>query len=300
MAKKHKHEDHVNHEAWAIPYGDLVTLLLALFVVMYAVSSVNEGKFRQAAASMKAAFTGAPTSMSPIQVGDQSVSGSPPLTAAALAAPPVAPAAGGAGAGGATTGADGGHDIEVMAHEIEQAMGDLIKEGLVVVRNSKAGLEVEIQTDILFASGTSTLSPAAIVILQRLAKVLGHFDQAIQVEGHTDTMPIHTAEFNSNWELSAARAASVVHLFIKDSIRPERLSLTGLGEYHPESSNDTATGRNRNRRVVLVIPADKALVKAVGGAPEPVEKTTPVAASAVLPVPPKVMSDTSQDHGKAR
>lgn len=255
MAKKHKHEDHVNHEAWAIPYGDLVTLLLALFVVMYAVSSVNEGKFRVAAASMKAAFNGTPTAMTPIQVGEQPVESTPPVSMDLM--PPTAPAPG--------TGSNGA-DIQMMAKEIEKAMADLIDAHLVVVRQSSAGLEVEIQTDILFASGTADLSPTAVGILRRLAQIFSHFDNAIRVEGHTDAIPIHNAQFVSNWELSAARAASVVHLFVAQQILPQRLSLMGLGEYHPENSNDNESGRNRNRRVVLVIPADKNVLKGMADA----------------------------------
>lgn len=260
MSKKHKHEDHVNHEAWAIPYGDLVTLLLALFVVMYAVSSVNEGKFKQAAASMKAAFNGTPTSMTPIQLGEQEVKGNAPVSADT--GTPASPMQALNNMGLGTSDATGiPHDIEMMASAIKTAMGDLIKDGVVVVRSTRVGLEVEIQTDILFPSGAAKLSPKAVVILKRLADVLSHFKHVIQIEGHTDNMPIHTNMFPSNWELSAARAASVVHLFIEQSIAPERLSLSGQAQYHPEDSNDSEKGRNRNRRVVLVIPAKKDIIE---------------------------------------
>lgn len=264
MAKKHKHEDHVNHEAWAIPFGDLIILLLAFFVVMYAISSVNEGKYRVAAASMAEAFNGPPKSLSPIQVGEVAAMAKLTTMAPSLAKP-QAMGPGGAPLDGAQAGMGTGArqaQVEEMAKAVKAAMADLIDKNVIVVRTTPQGIEVEIQTDILFSSGTSELSQEALHIMERLAVVLARFPNPVRVEGHTDNVPIRTAVFPSNWELSAARSASVVHLLMEKGVNPQRLAVIGVGEYRPVAPNDTVQGRNRNRRVVLVIPSVRVESKA--------------------------------------
>ncbi len=143
--------------------------------------------------------------------------------------------------------------LERVAQEVERSMAGLIEKDLVVVRRHGLWVEVEIRTDILFPSGVATLSPSAVQILEQLAATLAPFPNPIRVEGHTDNVPINTRLFPSNWELSAARAASVVHLFMKEGLAPERLAVIGLGEHRPIQPNTTPEGRNANRRVVLVI-----------------------------------------------
>src|SRR6185503_15287800 len=260
MGRRHKHEEHANHEAWAIPYGDLITLLLAFFVVMYAMSSVNEGKYRVLSDSLVAAFNGAPKTLEPIQVGEkqmgpgaelainiarrpmiesQSRRSIAPIAMAQLPMPPDP--------------AGQSEELAGVANEVEQSMSDLIDRELVTVRRHGKWVEVEIKTDILFPSGVATLSPPAEQVLQQLAETLKPFPNSIRVEGHTDNRPINTSTFPSNWELSAARAASVVHLFAKGGVDPARLAVIGLGEFRPAQSNDTPEGRNANRRVLIVI-----------------------------------------------
>jgi chemotaxis protein MotB len=112
---------------------------------------------------------------------------------------------------------------------------------------------VEIRTDFLFSSGAATLAPSADSILRQISESLKPFPNPIRVEGHTDNRPINTPAYPSNWELSSARAATVVQLFMQSGIDPRRLAVIGLGEYRPTQSNDTPEGRNANRRVVLVI-----------------------------------------------
>jgi len=263
MARRHKHEEHANHEAWAIPYGDLITLLLAFFVVMYAMSSVNEGKYRVLSDSLVAAFQGAPKTMEPIQVGEKQLGPGAELAISITRQPmieteprraiaPIAPIA----MSQTTMPSDPAAQSEELAgvaNEVEQSMSDLIDRELVTVRRHGNWVEVEIKTDILFPSGVATLSPAAEQVLQQLAETLKPFPNAIRVEGHTDNRPISTSAFPSNWELSAARAASVVHLFTRAGMDPARLAVIGLGENRPAQSNATPQGRNANRRVLLVI-----------------------------------------------
>src|SRR6185437_12410168 len=140
-----------------------------------------------------------------------------------------------------------------MQRQVQDAMQSLIDAKLVTVRRENMWLEIEINADILFPSGAGEFAPSAEPVLDKLAEVLKPFPNPIRVEGHTDDRPIHTAAFPSNWELSAARAASVVHLFMDHGIAPERLAVLGFGQYREVMPNTTAAGRNANRRVAVVI-----------------------------------------------
>ena len=290
--RRRRYDDHDNHEAWAIPYGDLVTLLLAFFVVMYAISSVNEGKYRVLSDSLTEAFHGTPRSPQPIEAGGAHLAPPEqlPLTqvhrmisarlpirhvVAATDAPPAPQhsptaqqaatqsardAAAESPPAGNDMGASGmrgldvpGSDLDQVAQDVSAALSSLVAAGSVRVRRSDSWVAVDISTDILFGSGVARLSPAALAALQRLADVLKTFPNAVRVEGHTDDRPITTAAFPSNWELSAARAASVVHLFMDRGIAARRLAVVGYGEFRPMMPNDTSAGRNANRRVEVLI-----------------------------------------------
>jgi len=262
MSRKHKHEDHVNHEAWAIPYGDLVTLLLALFVVMYAISSVNEGKFRAASASLSEAFKGVPRTAVPVQIGTIPVlSKGRELDVNLVESERIEEG------GAMTENPNDNLSSKEMAEQLNVAMADLIKAKVIVVRQNPYSIEVEIQTDLLFTSGEAKLSMKAQHILQRLADVLKGFPNPIRVEGHTDNVPINSSAFPSNWELSAARAATVVHLLMKSGVAPNRMSVIGMSEYRPLADNIDEAGRNRNRRVQLIIPTPASGLKPAAGSP---------------------------------
>jgi len=265
MARKKKHEEHVNAEAWAIPYGDLVTLLFALFTVMYAISSVNEGKFRVLSDSMIAAFHGAPKSIRPVNLGekepgkggDKQLTGVTPTVFIKMNdkstpdgnLPPRDPTRSESG----VRSPDLPGALIRMQRQVQDAMQSLIDAKLVTVRRENMWLEIEINTDILFPSGAGEFAPTAEPVLDKLAQVLKPFPNPIRVEGHTDDRPIRTASFPSNWELSAARAASVVHQFTRQGIDPLRLEIVGFGEFHPRQPNGTIEGRNANRRVVVLV-----------------------------------------------
>jgi chemotaxis protein MotB len=275
MARKHKHEEHANHEAWAIPFGDLMCLLLAFFVVMYAISSINEGKFRVLSDSLQAAFRGTPKTLEPVQVGEKSrgsgadiavsivqqsnIEGQPRQMLEAIS---VGQAKGKGLGPSRDNGTGKGRDkIEVvvppelakLADEVEKSLALLVDADLVIVRRHSFWIEVEIRADILFPSGVATISPSAVPALQALAKALSPYPNPVRVEGHTDNVPIKTTAFPSNWELSAARAATVVHLLSNGGVMANRLSVIGLGEWRPIKPNDSVDGRNANRRVMLVI-----------------------------------------------
>jgi chemotaxis protein MotB len=282
MARKKKHEEHVNAEAWAIPYGDLVTLLFALFTVMYAMSSVNEGKFRVLSDSMIAAFNGAPKSLQPVNIGDKQPGkgGDKPLVGITPTAlikikdsrdGNLTPRA--LGVVDARESNDLPGSLVRMERQVQDAMQALIDAKLVTVKRESMWLEIEINADILFPSGAGEFAPIAEPVLDKLAEVLKPFPNPIRVEGHTDDRPIHTAAFPSNWELSAARAASVVHQFTKQGIDPLRLEIVGFGQFHPRQPNDSVEGRNANRRVAVlvleaVLPSDATMARASEHLPE--------------------------------
>jgi len=273
MARKHKHEEHLNHEAWAIPYGDLVTLLLAFFVVMYAVSSVNEGKYRVLADSLAEAFGGKPRSITPLQFGKNEQHGSAPDRAAVVAQklpsgvlasnvlrelpnrPTMPLPRDNLSINERASLQRSKEKLEHIAVRIEAALRDLIDQNLVAVERRSLWVEVEIKADILFASGDARPRSEAEVTIQRLGDILRDVPNTVRVEGYTDNRPIATALFPSNWELSAARAASVVHAFAARGVDEARLTILGYGAQHARASNDTEEGRNANRRVVLVIMA---------------------------------------------
>jgi chemotaxis protein MotB len=270
--RRRKHEEHANHEAWAIPYADLLTLLLAFFVVMYAISSVNAGKYRVLSDSLFAAFRGAPRSMQPIQVGDKQVGSGADmrptverqavLEGKAMSSLAPVPVSLGQPKSAGTPSIDGrlppqaaaaAAALARVADEVERAMDSLVRKDMVTVRRSDFWIEVEMRTDILFPSGSAKLADSAVDIIERLGDVLGPYPNPIRVEGHTDNKPIKTAVFYSNWELSAARAGSVVRVLSSHGVSPNRLAVVGYGEQRPLQTNDTAEGRNANRRVVVVI-----------------------------------------------
>ena len=271
MSRKKRSEEHENHERWLVSYADFITLLFAFFVVMYSISSVNEGKYRVLSDSIVAAFRDPARSLQPIQVGDLARTAAHSDTVIDRSRPvielfniplPVQPEEQ-SGMQRSQPLPDSRQDAaqqsgidqasQDLADSIEAAMAELVDEGLIQVRRDKRWIEVEINTSILFSSGSAQLSGQAQPVLRELAGKLRPLSNIIHVEGFTDNVPINNFEFVSNWELSAARAASVVHLFTRLGIDPQRLAAVGYGEYRPAASNDTPEGRAKNRRVVLVI-----------------------------------------------
>jgi chemotaxis protein MotB len=261
MARKRKKtvEDEPKHAAWAVPYGDLVTLLFAFFVVLYAVSSVNEGKYRALSNTLFTEFNG--------QKPPGSAPGSAPAALLTTRSYPgtatqsSAPDSHAIFADTATVTRQQAEQIaqaqaesqalDKVAADVSSAMSDLIKSNL--VRRKGTTIEVEIRTDILFPSGSATLSPTAVGVIRKLSQTLVELPNPVRVEGHTDSQPIDTAAFPSNWELSSARAASVVHLIANSGIDPARLSVIGHAQFSPAQPNTTAAGRNANRRVLISI-----------------------------------------------
>jgi chemotaxis protein MotB len=249
MARRVHVEEHENHERWLVSYADFITLLFAFFVVMYSLSTVNEGKYRVLSDSLVSAFRNANVNS---QSAERTVAGT-------RTAQPVQP-----GSKQVVPIRNGKEEerrrqtrekMRNMAKDILDALGPLVKEGKVRVTDGLKGVTVEINASVLFALGEARLQPSASKALRAVAEVLASTEFPVTVEGHTDPTPIATSQFPSNWELSGARASSVVRLFIESGVVAQRLTATGYGEQRPVASNDTSEGRARNRRVAILIDA---------------------------------------------
>ena len=237
-----------NTDRWMVSYADFVTLLFAFFVVMYAMSSVNEGKYRVLTDTMTEAFQVPPKSPEPIQLGKESKT----INTSKSSLERIQPLK-------ILRKSQRTYEREMkqIAETVRESVQPLIDKGLIKVKQNKLWVEIEMNSKILFSSADSELEEEAFPALKALANVLNKLPNSIDVEGHTDNVPINNELFPSNWELSAARAASVVHLFTSYGVNPKRLSSIGYAEFRPIASNATAEGRVRNRRVKIVILADK-------------------------------------------
>jgi chemotaxis protein MotB len=245
MARRKRGEDeHENHERWLVSYADFITLLFAFFVVMYAVSQVNEGKYRVLSDTLSSAFRTVPGSTSGAQVA---INPNAPMP---MAIPFRRP---NPNLKTDQTQVVKKEQMRNMAKEINDALAPLVKEGQVRVTESATGITVDINASVLFAPGDARLGPAAIQALDAVARILAPTDFPITVEGHTDNTPIATAQFPSNWELSGVRASSVVRLFIDNGVDPRRMTATGYADQRPIDDNASPEGRARNRRVAITI-----------------------------------------------
>ena len=251
MRKEYRAEDRENHERWLVSYADFITLLLAVFAVMYAISQVNEGKYRKMTNSLITAFAKEAERRQPLIIAPEAV----PERIETPSAP--APETIDPRTEKATRFAEAKlrqHEkLQRIARDIVAAFAPLVEDGQVRVMQSERGVRVEINANVLFASGEAALHTESSKALRAVAQVLQNGDQVIQVEGYTDNKPITTARFPTNWELSAVRATSVVRLLIDSGVHASRLTAVGYGENHPVESNDTEEGRTRNRRVTLMI-----------------------------------------------
>lgn len=263
MARRRKRhiEPPEDHNRWLISYADFITLLFAFFVVMYAISSVNVGKYRVLSDSMIEAFErkgakqstseltdGEGDSSQPISLGEPATSAIEPvvldhfITAEELRDVEISEEV-----------LEGRRRLGRIAEQFASALESFIDDDLVEVKKNDLWVEIEIKSGLLFASGDAALQSKAAPVLKKISEVLQTTSNIIYVEGHTDNIPIETIEFPSNWDLSSARAVSVARELVNDGINPARLAAVGYGDNHPVADNKTAEGRFKNRRVTLVL-----------------------------------------------
>ena len=239
MTRKRYAEEPEQSDRWMVSYADFVTLLFAFFVVMYAKSSVQEHKVLQLSDSIGHAL------------GRKSILQTQPKGASAASVPDLPPPS--LGRRPRLSAQREHNQMKEMAQELDDKLSPLVQQGKVRVTRSSRGISIEINAAILFAPADAHLNPTSVVALQSIAAVLLPRPNAIEVEGHTDNRPIETAAYPSNWELSAARASSVVRLLIDSGIDDKRLLAVGHAANRPVASNDTTQGRLRNRRVEIQV-----------------------------------------------
>ena len=266
MVRRRAVEEHENHERWVISYADFITLLFAFFVVMYSISSVNEGKYKVLSDSLVAVFNASPKTLSPVNVGSNDVYKSNDQLIK-LPEPGDYPSKedykfsiegvfDDVETKAVKQGEMKDNEVSYLTKTSEQLAMTLQKQMAndeVEIRGNEEWLEVNIKASVLYSSGSAELADSALPILKKIGDVLANKPNTIQVEGYTDNVPIQTAKFPSNWELSAARAASVVRYFELLDIDASRMAAVGYAEHHPVASNDTEDGRLKNRRISLVI-----------------------------------------------
>lgn len=240
MARRKPYEqDSENHDRWLISYADFITLLFAFFVVMYAISVVNIGKYTVLSEALGDAFGGRGASTRPnTQVELEALPLSNIIAHKRLEAAKR-----------------DRERLDLLAKKLDSVMAPLVRSGKVRVTRNARGVTIEINASVLFREGEAGLGGNARETLRAVAEVLKEDPHAIEVEGHTDTTPIANSAFPSNWELSAARAGTVVRLFAEAGVPERRLAAVGRAANLPLAPNDTPEGRARNRRVAVTILA---------------------------------------------
>ena len=250
MARKKKHhaEHHEEHtdESWLVPYADILTLLLALFIVLFASADANAAKFTQMAQSLSAAFSGSPS------VFDNNQAITPEVDASKPDQSKMDPAKEQAYLRESV-------QLAEVKREIDRYMQKNNLAGDLTTALTEDGLMIRIKDSALFNSGSAELRPESLVIGTEVAKMLSILPQQIVISGHTDNIPIRTREFPSNWELSSMRAINFMKfLLAQENMKPERFSAIGYGEYRPMVDNNTPDGHSKNRRVeVLIMRSNK-------------------------------------------
>lgn len=253
MAKKKKHAHHEEHidETWLIPYADLLTLLLALFIVLFASSQVDIKKFDQLAQSLNVALNGGVSffeNPSPVQI---------PETTPQTTLPEKEEQKKQESEREKQQREKFQQETENLK-KLQQSLEAYIKENKLTdklqTKLTDLGLMITILDNALFASGSADVRPDARKLATEISGMLEKFPRQVIVSGHTDNIPIHTREFPSNWDLSSKRALNFMKILLENStLDPRKFSATGFGEYHPIAPNTTPEGRAKNRRVEVSI-----------------------------------------------
>ena len=274
--KKHHHEEHENHERWLVSGYDMMTLLFAVFVVLFAISSTNVSKVKLLEQSLQEAFSG------PVFTGGQAMmkTGSTSKEEQAAPEPPLASISPTQAVMEAMNPSDE-ESLEEAAKRAQQEqrsfwdlkkrIDKLVQEaGLaekVTTTVSQRGLKIRLVTDgLLFDSGSAVIKAGATTTLERIGRIIAaEARHPVQVEGHTDDRPIATSQYPSNWQLSGARAAAVVQQLTASGVSGKRTSLAGYAAEHPIASNATPTGRAANRRVEVILTRLHGAIPSHGG-----------------------------------
>jgi len=230
--RRYRGEDQVEQSNWLMTYGDMITLILAFFVILYSFSTIDNEKFDMAVVSLKGA-------LGILKSGQAIVEQQQRLPQERSEAPPFEL---------------DWRQLREVQRRIEELLQELGLKGVIALSVEERGLVIRFAENVLFDSGRAELKPEAREVLDRIAVVLQDIPNQLRIEGHTDNVPISTPEFPSNWELSTRRATSVLRYLVEErQISPYRVSAAGYGEYRPIGDNSTPEGRQLNRRVDIVI-----------------------------------------------
>jgi chemotaxis protein MotB len=238
----------VSHERWLVSYADFITLMFAFFVVLFATSQADEKKQAEVSQSINQAFQTLglfePARVDP-HAKTMAVSDDP-------AAAPVNIVLGDELAASPAV----KDDLKRIERQLQGKLSNQIAEHVVALHIGRDGLVISLREAGFYDSGSAVPHASSLPSLDEIARTLASSPYDLRIEGHTDNVPIHTGQFDSNWELSTARATRLARLFIeRQGFRPGRLSASGYAEFHPVASNDTAEGRSENRRVdIIVLP----------------------------------------------
>ncbi len=238
----------VGHDRWLVSYADFITLLFAFFVVLYAFARADQKKQVQVVQAINQALN----SMGGASNPDAENAAQPAKAAGEELLTPMQIK----------------YDLGRVQHDLSLALAQQISQKTIALEMGRDGLVISLREAGFFDSGSATPKPEALPTLRTIAARLGATPYDLRIEGHTDNVPIHTAEFDSNWELSSARATRIARLFLEmKAIPPDRISAAGFAEFHPVAANDTAAGRAENRRVdIVVLPRTKLDFAAPSGA----------------------------------
>jgi chemotaxis protein MotB len=237
-SRRPSYDSHVNRDRWLVSYADFITLLFAFFTTLYAISTVDNQNLSDMVDSMRTAFDAKKFDAKKVDAKKQEP---PHNTPRPQEAPPR----------------EHPGTLEELKHRLAQRLEAQIAGGQVGLEVDPRGLVVTIREAGLFSIGSADLSPAARDLLREVADAMQDVENPVRVEGHTDDVPIHTARFQSNWELSTARATTVIAFFVEErGLSPMRFSAAGYGEFHPRTTNDSDSARAQNRRVDIVILND--------------------------------------------
>ena len=254
MARKKKPPEHENHERWLVSYADFITLLFAFFVVMFATSQADKGKAQQVSDSVKKALEGEKMSSVMAAIFGGTVTDTGKGNAMMR------------GPGGAERQKDEKKDEKLAEllpslKYLSEALKKEIEEGKITVSMQTRGLVVSFNQAALFPPGGDTISPDAYDGMEKVASAIAKVSNPVRLEGHTDSTPINTVRFHSNWELSSARSIAILELLsTKYGISRNRLSIAGYADTAPVASNETEEGRARNRRADIVILNEQGVI----------------------------------------
>ena len=271
--KKHHHEEHENHERWLVSGYDMMTLLFAVFVVLFAISSTNISKVKLLEQSLQEAFSGPVLTggRAMMKTGDESEAEKAPPTPPLPTLSPAQALAQAMNPEDAEEAAEQARAEEQSFQNLKKRIDRLAKEAGLAEKMSTTvtpdGLKIRLVTDgVLFDSGSAVVKSGGRPTLAEIGRIIDQEGtHPVQVEGHTDDQPIHTAQYPSNWQLSGARAAAVVQQLNGAGVSGKRMSLAGYAAQHPVAGNATPAGRAQNRRVEIILTRLHGAIQSQGG-----------------------------------